>query len=58
LGVKKKIGPKRRGKQGEFARTHTCLKVHPKELVGNGGEVMAMFAYYNRIAWDLGFAKP
>jgi len=36
LGVKKKFGPKRRGKQGELARTHTCLKVHQR-LVGNGG---------------------
>jgi hypothetical protein len=37
LGVKNNFGPKRGGKQGELAKTCTCLKVHPKGLVGNGG---------------------
>jgi len=57
LGVKKTLVPKEEVSKVSL-RGHTCLKVHPKELVGNGGEVMAMFAYYNHIAWDLGFAKP
>ncbi len=30
LGVKRNIGPKRGGKQGELARTCTCLKCIPK----------------------------
>jgi hypothetical protein len=30
IGAKKNLDPKRGGKQGELARTHTCLKCIPK----------------------------
>jgi hypothetical protein len=36
IGVKKNLGPKRRGKQGELAGMHTCLKYIPKGLVSSG----------------------
>jgi hypothetical protein len=31
----RKLGPERRGKQGELAGTWTCLEVHPEGLVGS-----------------------
>jgi hypothetical protein len=34
LGLRK-LGPKKGGKQGELARTCTCLEVHPEGLVGS-----------------------
>jgi hypothetical protein len=34
LGLRK-LGPERRGKQGELAGTCTCLEVHPEGLVGS-----------------------
>jgi len=37
LGLKK-LDPERGGKQGELAGTCICLEVHPKGLVGSGGQ--------------------
>jgi hypothetical protein len=37
FGARRNLGPKRGGKQGELART-CMLKVHPKGLVGSGGQ--------------------
>jgi len=37
LGLRK-LDPERGGKQGELAGTCTCLEVHPKGLVGSGGQ--------------------
>ena len=33
-----KLDPEKGGKQGELAGTCTCLEVHPKGLVGSGGQ--------------------
>ncbi len=51
LGLRK-LGPERGGKQGEFARTCTCLKCIPKGwlVVRPTREVMTSFAYLNRVA--------
>ncbi len=37
LGLRK-FGLEKGGKQGELARTCTCLEVHPKGLVGSGDQ--------------------
>ncbi len=37
LGLRK-LDPERGGKQGELTGTCTCLEVHPKRLVGSGGQ--------------------
>jgi len=37
LGLRK-LDLERGGKQGELTGTCTCLEVHPKGLVGSGGE--------------------
>ncbi len=37
LGLRK-LDPERRSKQGELAGTCTCFKVHPRWLVGSGGQ--------------------
>jgi len=37
LGLRK-LDPERGGKQGELAGTCACLEVHPKGLVGSGGQ--------------------
>jgi len=58
LGLRK-LGPERGGKQGELVGTCTCLKCIPKGslVVQPMREVMTSFAYFNRVAWDLGFGK-
>jgi len=58
LGLRK-LGPERGGKQGELAGTCTCLNCIPKGwlVVRPTQEVMTLFAYFNRVAWELGFGK-
>jgi hypothetical protein len=58
LGLRK-LGPERGGKQDELAGTCTCLKCIPKGwlVVRPTREVMTPFAYFNHVAWDLGFGK-
>jgi hypothetical protein len=55
----RKFGPKIGGKQGELAKTCTCLKCIPKGwlVVWPTREVMTPFAYFNCVAWDLGFSQ-
>jgi len=37
LGLRK-LDPEKGGKQGELTGTCTCLEVHPRWLVGSGGQ--------------------
>jgi len=59
LGLRK-LDPERGGKQGELARTCTCLKVHPRWLVGSGGQRGKSWPCARTLSCSLGlgFGKP